>query len=503
MTDPAAPKIADVQLGARARSILKSLAATGQAKLAPRGAEGSSARPGPDARGMTSDDNEAGPAAGRGRLARRAAPAGDEAAAASDGRGGPLATRGSNTVVPLPRRDVPGRRAPNLPDAAVARPAPRAAAGRSKKNFVKISAVFAIALPTFLASIYYGFIAAPQYVAEARFAVRGPDDGGSGGGDLMGALTGIGGSAAPMISDSFIVSQFIESGQLVGNLQRTLDLRAIYSHSNADFLARYRPYDFEDTIEHLTLFWNSVAWVYFEPISGIITFNVRAFTPEDALKIARETVRESEKLVNKLSERAREDTISVTKQEQSRAELRLKFARKAIQDFRDRKGATDPTSVATAQSQIVADLESQLAKQEAELQAANAFLNRDAPTVRVMRNAVDALKSRIATEKAKIGSVAPNSQGQLISASMAEFENLATERDFAQKAYEQASQSVEAARMRAERQARYIATFVEPHMPEDSLYPKRLQMIFLVLLCSTLAWAIGVLVFYGIRDHSA
>jgi capsular polysaccharide transport system permease protein len=57
--------------------------------------------------------------------------------------------------------------------------------------------------------------------------------------------------------------------------------------------------------------------------------------------------------------------------------------------------------------------------------------------------------------------------------------------------------------MRAERQARYIATFVEPHMPEDSLYPKRLQMIFLVLLCSTLAWAIGVLVFYGIRDHSA
>jgi capsular polysaccharide transport system permease protein len=57
--------------------------------------------------------------------------------------------------------------------------------------------------------------------------------------------------------------------------------------------------------------------------------------------------------------------------------------------------------------------------------------------------------------------------------------------------------------MRAEQQNRYLATYVEPHLPEDSLYPARLQMVLLVLLCSALAWAIGVLIFYGIRDHTA
>jgi capsular polysaccharide transport system permease protein len=406
-----------------------------------------------------------------------------------------------NKVVPMPQRPLPPRKAPPRPEGAVV-PAARPAAGKSKKSFVKISAILAIAAPTALATLYYGLIASPQYVAEARFAVRGPEEAGGSSGDVMGALTGMGGATGTS-SDSFILAQYIESARLVENLQRSVDLRAIFTNENADFLARYRPYDFDDTIEHLTAHWNSVSSVYYEPVSSIITFSVRAFTPEDALKIAREAVRESEQLVNRLSERAREDAIMVAKQEQARAELRLKVARKAIQDYRDREGVLDPTKSGDSQLAIVADLEGQLAKQEAELATATAFLSKDAPTVRVMRNKADALRSRISAERAKIGTTSTNKDPRLLSASLAEFENLSTDREFAEKAYQSAVSSLETARIRAERQSRYLATFVEPRLPQDSLYPARIQSILLVLVCSALAWAIGVLIFYGIRDHSA
>lgn len=412
--------------------------------------------------------------------------------------------QGASTVVPMPRRELPGRREPATPGLAAPAPIPaaRPTAARGKKNYLRISALLAIALPTALATLYYGLIAAPQYVAEARFAVRGPEDSANPA-DALGSLTGLGGAVSSTASDSYIVSQFIESTQLVGNLQRSLDLRGVYTNDKADFVAKYRPYDFEDTIEHLTTFWNSVAWVYFEPISSTITFTVRSFSPEESLRIARETVRESEKLVNKLSERAREDAISLAKQEQSRAELRLKFARKAVQDYRDRKGQTDPITAAASRNLLIAGLEQELAKQEADMAGRAAFLSKDAPSVRVMRQTADALRSQIEQERGKLGQLNSQNPKELMSASLTEYEGLQTERDFAQKAYETATASVESARVRAERQSRYLATYVEPHMPEDSLYPARLQMILLVALCSALAWAIGVLMFYGIRDHSA
>ncbi len=491
-----------MQLGARARTVLKSLSESTQSQSSPQAATTTK-----DRSEMSRAEKAELRAARRARRAAIAATADASAGAVAPTTGRDLTTASANTVVPLPRRDAPNRRqlAPTSyaePPAVIA-PAPTVAA-TGKPNYIRISALLAIALPTLLATIYYAFIAAPQYVAEARFAVRGPEDSPSPT-DALGALTGLGGSTSTS-GDSYIVAQFIESAQLVGNLQRGVDLRRVYTSDKADFVARYRPYDFEDTIEHLTTFWNSVAWVYYEPISGVITFTVRAFTPEDALRIARDTVRESEKLVNKLSERSREDAISLAKQEQSRAELRLKFARKAVQEYRDRMGETDPITAATAKSTLIATLEADLAKAEADIAGRSAFLNKDAPSLRVARQSADSIRSQIAQEKAKIGAqTTQDGKGgsPRMSANLAEFEALQTERDIAQTAYTAATTSVETARMRAEQQARYLATFVEPHLPEDSLYPARLQMVMLVLLCSALAWAIGVLIFYGIRDHTA
>ncbi|GLK77746.1 capsule polysaccharide transporter [Methylopila jiangsuensis] len=482
MTENAISGGSAARLGARARTVLQALSDKAP-QAYPAAAEPNVTSPAPAA---------AAPVPVRGRRAAQApAPS------------APAEEPTPNKIVPLPRRMRP---TPKGDQAGAPKPEPRPAATRAKKSLVKVSAMLAIGLPTALASLYYGFIAAPQYVVEAKFAIRGAEEASS---STLGGVSQLAGLNSPMavVSDSYIVQQFIESRQLVEKLQNSVDLRAAYTRDGADFLARYRPYE-QDTTEHLTKFWNAVSYVYYEPISGIISFNVRAFTPDDALKIARETVRESENLVNKLSERAREDAIFNTKQELSRTELRLKFARKAIQDYRDREGSVDPSKSAESQLTIISGLEGDLAKQEAEYASTSAFMTKDAPTMRLLKNRIDALRKRIDAEKAKVGSLeaqqAAAGKGRpLLSSSFAEYEQLETERDFAQKAYEAALTAVENARVRSERQGRYLATFVEPTVPQGSLYPSRISSVLLVALCSAIAWAIGVLIFYGIRDHSA
>lgn len=479
-------------MGARARTILSALAENRPGRVG-------SAEPAqlyPAAPATAGEEEDVTARASHASVPAVAAPAQSQSVAAAN----------PAKIVPLPERErrvAPKTEQGRLP---ARRQKVRPVAAKPKRGILKVSAFLAIGLPTLISAIYFGMIAAPQYVAEAKFAVRGPEEAPSGG-TPIGQITGLN-AAALVASESFIVSQFIESQHLVENLQRSIDLRTIYTNSNADFLARYDPYAKNDAAEHLTRFWNTVASVYYEPLSGIISFKVRAFTPDDALKIARETIRESEHLVNRLTSRAREDAILDTKQEQSRAELRLKFARQAIQEYRNREGSVDPQKSAEAQLQITSGLENELAKAEAELGSARAFMSAEAPSVRVLRNRIEALKARIAVERSKVGTTDQPSAGlkanrTLLSNSIAEYEGLETERLFAEKAYESSLVSVENAKIRAERQQRYLATFVEPQLPQDSLYPQRMRSVLLVLLCSAIAWAIGVLIFYGIRDHAA
>ena len=57
------------------------------------------------------------------------------------------------------------------------------------------------------------------------------------------------------------------------------------------------------------------------------------------------------------------------------------------------------------------------------------------------------------------------------------------------------------ARVEADRQQRYLAAFVRPSLPQEAIYPERIINIILVLVVSSVLWALGLLVVYGIRDH--
>ena len=85
----------------------------------------------------------------------------------------------------------------------------------------------------------------------------------------------------------------------------------------------------------------------------------------------------------------------------AKAELRLKTARKSIQDWRDKQNQVDPTQAATAQMGLLSTLQSSLAQQEADLASVGSFLARDAPSVKMMQNRADALRKQINDEKVK------------------------------------------------------------------------------------------------------
>lgn len=390
-------------------------------------------------------------------------------------------------------------RFPDAPPPAAVETAPRRPVGRGRaqakpKSLLKRSFVACVLLPTLIASLYFAFIATDQYSVTAQFAVRSKDMS-SASVEGLSLLTGLTGSASNS-SDSYIVSNYIASRDLVGAVDKSLGLRELFSRPEADFWAAVDP---EAAIEDLVDYWNWMVSAEYDTYSGIIELQVRAFRPEDAEAVASKVIVLSEKLVNDMSRRAREDAVSESQSEVARAEMRLRLARKSISQFRGRELRLDPVATAESREKIIGELEGRLSQLQTELTILRS-VSPNSPRIATTGSQVAAVRQQILDMRNSTNNKDTAEEGSL-NAQLTLYEELETERMFAEKAFFSSLVSLETARIEAAAQNRYISVFVQPQTPDIALYPERLRWIAVIFMLSFLAWAIASLIVAGIRDH--
>ena len=84
---------------------------------------------------------------------------------------------------------------------------------------------------------------------------------------------------------------------------------------------------------------------------------------------------------------------------------------------------------------------------------------------------------------------------------LAEYQKLETERQAVEKQYAEAVALRTQAYLTAQNQQSYLALFAAPALPQASLYPNRPRAILTVVLSAAVAWFVGMLVVYALRDH--
>ena len=356
-----------------------------------------------------------------------------------------------------------------------------------------LSFIALVLLPIMIAAVYLFTIAADQYVSEFRFSLNSIDPPRI---DPLSLLAG-NTSHSPAALESQIVVQYITSRAIVDELDASLDLRRMFSPPEADWWARLpRP----TSIEALVLYWRGQVDPFYDPANGTVVVRVRAFTPAEALQLAKAIVAASEQLVNELSLRARRDTVRNAETEVAQAEARLKATLADIRAFRDREGLIDPGKTAEATGLLAARLRDELVRTNADLSTLKSYMRDDAPAVKV-------LKARIRSIETQQRAVAHDltdsdrSRNDTLSRQLGSYEQLESERRFAEAAYQHALQGLDQARANADRQQVYIASFVPPSLPEDALYPRQWRSLGVVALVAFALWAIGGLAVQSIRDH--
>lgn len=353
-----------------------------------------------------------------------------------------------------------------------------------------------VLLPTAIVGLYLFFFASDQYIADAQFAVRGNVE--PMGDVSLGEFTSL--IQKHNSQDSFIVRDYILSQTMVAALEKSLHISKLFSRSEADVWARYGD---EQPIEELTKYWRQQVGVRIEAVSGILTLSVRAFTPQDALSISREVIGRAEALINDISRRAQGDMLVHAQEDAENTAKRLRAAHLGLQTFRNRWGIIDPIKSAEAVLTQIATLRKDKFKAENDLQVLRgSSLDEKSRGIQVLVATVAAIDQQMKQLQDQLTTQAPAAGGAPnMAEALLQYEGLLVERTIAEKLNESAYTMLDRARVSAGKQQIYLATFVPPVLPTDTLYPRRWRALLVTFFCCFVVWSSISLVVSGIRDQ--
>jgi capsular polysaccharide transport system permease protein len=374
-------------------------------------------------------------------------------------------------------------------------PAPRPARMRRRHWMVGLSFVLLVVLPTLGAGAYlYGW-AANQYASRVAFTVRTEEAASAV--DLLGGLSSLTGGNASS-SDTDILYEFIQSQEMVREIDAQLDLGALYRKPENDPVFSLSD---DATIEDLVEYWQSMVRLFYDPGTGLIEVEARAFAPQDAQSVARAVLERSSLMINQLSTVARNDMTGYAKEELDAAQEQLREARQALMVFRNETQIVDVGADLQGQMGVLGSLQAQLAEALVEIDLLSETAAGGDPRISQAERRIAAIERRIAQERAKFGGTGVAADGRPYSELVGEFESLQVDLEFAQESYLATRAAYESRIAEARRQNRYLAAYVQPTLPEAALYPQRDILLLLTALIAFGLWAISVLVFYSLKDR--
>lgn len=355
---------------------------------------------------------------------------------------------------------------------------------------IPISFLIVVVAPVLAASFYFLLIATPRYVAEAKFVVRSATERQPS--SLGVALQGVGIPGGQ--TDAFAVHAYINSRDGLRQVMGAVPVEEIYGPGRADPLSRVPAVFARPSFESLFKGTRRYISVAYDSTTGISTLRVQAFRPRDAQIVSEALLAGGESLVNRLNLRAEGDAVAEGERTVVEAQARVARAQAELADFRNAERFIDPESTATAGGELVSQLLLTIANLKAERSqiAAEAPLS---PQLSIIDGRIRAYEDQVQQARGAIAGGADS-----LVPKISQYEQLATEREFSQRALLAATQALEAARLDSRRQKLYLERIVNPSRPDEPLEPKRWLSILAVLAIALTVYGTGWLIAAGLRE---
>lgn len=354
-------------------------------------------------------------------------------------------------------------------------------------------AIVTVCVPVALACLYFGLIAADQFISEAHFIVRT-----SARADVGNLASLVQGQKLSRATDeTYAVSEYLTSRDAMRALATDHHLRDILSRPQADLVNRFPNAFARDTEEQLYRHFRRFLDVKIDSESGISTLRVRAFSASDAHALASALLENGEGLVNRLNARAYRDALRFATQLVEEQKSKLIEAEARLTEFRNAQKIIDPNKESAVALENLGKMMAGLMEMEAALGQQSAMAA-NSPSIAPMLEKIRSYRDEIAKQRSRIAG-----DDASMASKLAAFDGLVLDREFAARGLEASVVHLANARQDAEQQQLYLQTIVEPNLADQSLYPKRILSILFVLGVSLCVYWIAKAFIGTVWEHQA
>ena len=326
----------------------------------------------------------------------------------------------------------------------------------------KIDALFLIlvVIPTTTALLYFGLIASDVYISESRFVVRSPEKPTASGIGLILKSAGFA-NASDEISAA---NDHLTSRDALAMLNRDGAITRAYANPDVSIFDRFNPLGWDGSFEDLYKYFQTKVRVEQDSSTSITKLTVRAYTPQDAFRINRQMLEQSEAVVNKLNQRGREDLIRFSEVEVREAEEAASRAAIALAEYRDRKGVIDPEKQAAIQLQMISKLQDELISARTQLHQLRATVPAN-PQIATLELQISALNRQIDEQQKGVAG-----SSRSLSSAATQYQRLLLEREVADRRLTAALGSLRDAKDEARRKP-MLSGWSSPICPTRRLSP--------------------------------
>ena len=344
---------------------------------------------------------------------------------------------------------------------------------QKKLALLSVRLAFFVGLPTLLAGWYFYTVASPMYSTKSAFLIQqNSEQSAGGGGGLMGMISGGGG-----LSDGSSVQSYLTSIEAMIRLDQDHNFIAHYSDPAIDPLARHNADASNE--EAFKVFKKSVK-IGYDPTEGLVNMEVIAASPDASVEFSNTLIHYAEERVSNITQRLRDDQMKGAIESFEDAQIARNEALDRLVTLQQELAVIDSKSaVASIQHQImgleqeVDQMEKSLAIHMENARPNTSKVNALKTSIRINKDLIEAKQAELTQTTGGADSLASKNARMIVA-----------EADYQTREMmvQAAVQSVEAARVAADRQARYLATSVAPVRPEDPSYPRKFENTLLSFL---------------------
>lgn len=329
-----------------------------------------------------------------------------------------------------------------------------------------------VLLPTFLAGWYFYMIATPIYSVRSEFVIQqaGPASGGQWGGLFSG-------TAFATSTDSIAVQGYLQSREAMERLDKDVGFRAHFQDETIDPLQRLAK---DATLEAAYKVYRKYLKISFDTTEGVIRMDVMAADPNLAADWSKQLIKYAEEQVDHLTSRLRADQMKDAQARYDTAQESLNKAQQRLVSLQEKfKVISSETEVTLIVAQI-GQLENQLTQERLSLAQMEANAEPNQARMEPIKRRIATLEEQVAELRAKM----TENSGNGTSLAEVQSELLVAQADLQtrQVMLGQALQSMETARIEANRQVRYLSLSVSPIPPDEPTYPRAFENTLVTML---------------------